>query len=201
MSTPTAQYSQAHPDFYESVQKSRRPDKRGYYAAKAVEAARNFALTVQSSFFDDDVVADLGGSQGYASEALREALHCQPIIIDLNEADLALAAERGFPTCCAHLDKVPLLDLAIDWGFCSHVLEHVEDLDATAAELTRLVRRGLYLVVPLESKDSFERNPEHMRYSETPELYVAPFTSRGWREGFRIPASDDRSDCQVWLYR
>ena len=52
----------------------------------------------------------------------------------------------------ADLRAVGAADGAADWIFCSHVLEHVAELDACLAEIARLLRPGgiAWIQVPLE---------------------------------------------------
>jgi hypothetical protein len=56
--------------------------------------------------------------------------------------------------------RFPFADKEFDYVICSHVLEHVEDVDAFAAELTRVARRG-YLEFPTVYYDYLYDFPEH----------------------------------------
>lgn len=63
------------------------------------------------------------------------------------------AADRRFaPDFAADLRRVPLSDGSVDWVFCSHVLEHIAELDECVDELHRILRPGgtAWLQVPIE---------------------------------------------------
>jgi ubiquinone/menaquinone biosynthesis C-methylase UbiE len=63
---------------------------------------------------------------------------------------------------CANLNQLPLpiRDQEFDFVYCSHVMEHVEDPVAFAAELTRIGRRGV-VVTPHAFKDSMFQFEDH----------------------------------------
>lgn len=59
---------------------------------------------------------------------------------------------RFAPDFAADLRRAPLGDGSVDWIFCSHVLEHVPELDVCVDELLRILRPGgaAWLQIPLE---------------------------------------------------
>jgi SAM-dependent methyltransferase len=63
-----------------------------------------------------------------------------------------LAEGRFAPDFLADLRCCGVASGSIDWLFCSHVLEHVDDLDACLAEMVRMLRPGgvAWIQVPLE---------------------------------------------------
>ncbi len=57
------------------------------------------------------------------------------------------------------VESLPFPDGAFDNVVCTHVLEHVLDLRGAMAELRRVARRRLIVVVPLEREYRFTFNP------------------------------------------
>ncbi len=59
---------------------------------------------------------------------------------------------RFAPDFAADLRRTPLRDASVDWIFCSHVLEHIAELEMCLDELQRILRPGgtAWLQVPLE---------------------------------------------------
>lgn len=192
--------------YYERVQ-AEHNDVSAFWAEKALLAAKNFIEILGPSLFDDDVVADFGSRTGYVAELLKRMLYIKTICVDISQESIAACEKLGFEGICARLEHLPMADGSVDWGFCSHTLEHVKDMDAAVGELTRVVKRGLFLVFPLEDADNTDKNPSHMRYSTDPNFYIAPFEARGWKRGWYCPPifkdepRESRSDYQVWLYR
>jgi SAM-dependent methyltransferase len=66
--------------------------------------------------------------------------------------DVAVDDDRFIPDFVTDLRCVGLGHAVFDWILCSHVLEHIDDLDACLDELVRLLRpEGLaWIQVPLE---------------------------------------------------
>ena len=204
MSTDSLAKSSKDEEHYLNLQYARSVEKdRSFYTLRCIQSAHKFSDIVSASIFHDDVIVDFGGSEGYASRAIARKLFVRPVVMDVNEEDLRKARdEHGLETLCERIDqKTSLGDGSVDWGFCSHVLEHVLDLDACAMELTRVVSRGLYIVVPLENPENFEKADSHMRYSENPDMYLDPFLALGWTIGWRRMPDDERCDFEAWLYR
>ena len=67
-------------------------------------------------------------------------------------SDIDAADRRFTPDFAADLRRAPLIDGVVDWVFCSHVLEHISELDQCVDELQRILRPGgtAWLQVPLE---------------------------------------------------
>ncbi len=63
------------------------------------------------------------------------------------------ADDRRFsPDLVADLRSCPVADASVDWVFCSHVLEHIAELDICIDELVRVLKPGgaAWLQVPFE---------------------------------------------------
>jgi len=57
-------------------------------------------------------------------------------------SDFAVEEERYSPDFVADLRQAPLRTGSVDWLFCSHVLEHIPELDGAIDELWRVLRPG-----------------------------------------------------------
>lgn len=67
-------------------------------------------------------------------------------------SDIDARDRRFAPDFAADLRSTPLRDASVDWVFCSHVLEHIAELDQCLDELERILVPGgrAWLQVPLE---------------------------------------------------
>ena len=63
----------------------------------------------------------------------------------------------------APVEKLPFADGSFDTVICTHVLEHILDIRAAVAELRRVCRGTLIIVVPREREHSFTFNP-HLHF-------------------------------------
>ena len=82
----------------------------------------------------------------------------------------SISVDRRFdPDLLTDLRQAGIRAASVDWVFCSHVLEHIEDLDPCVDELVRILRPGgiAWLQVPLEpglgsqSPDSVDAHRAH----------------------------------------
>lgn len=67
-------------------------------------------------------------------------------------SDIDAQDRRFSPDFVADLRRAPLQDNAVDWVFCSHVLEHIPELDHCVDEILRVLKPGglAWLQVPFE---------------------------------------------------
>lgn len=67
-------------------------------------------------------------------------------------SDVCVSDRRFSPDIVTDLRGTALRDASIDWVFCSHVLEHIPELDPCLDEIARILRPGgiAWLQVPLE---------------------------------------------------
>jgi len=108
-------------------------------------------------------VADFGGNDGSAlANGAPDVTERWNVDGDPQRARFA-ADNYGLNSACVNLEKLPFPDDSFEWGFSSHTLEHVTDLEAAWRETTRCVRKGVWVVVPVESEESFAKNPAHLR--------------------------------------
>jgi SAM-dependent methyltransferase len=83
------------------------------------------------------------------------------------------------------LGRLPFADKAFDTVICTHTLEHILDIDEALADLRRIARRRLILVVPREREAKYPLNL-HLHFFP----YAHSFLNR-------IGAPDGRFACQV----
>lgn len=144
----------------------------GDWGVNAVKNANKYIQLLKSYkegglHYEDDVFCDFGGNDGTVAEAWRVATGNVAISVDLDGLKQGWG-QRSYPEVNfinSVLEDIPLEDKSVDWGFCSHTLEHVADLSKALSEIRRIVRRGLFVVVPLENEICFRRAAPHMRGS------------------------------------
>jgi len=66
--------------------------------------------------------------------------------------DIAMGDPRFAPDVVADLRGTPFADGSVEWVFCSHVLEHIPQLDQCLAEISRILKPGgsAWIQVPFE---------------------------------------------------
>ncbi len=76
--------------------------------------------------------------------------------------DIDAQDKRFHPDFVADLRSAPLADGAVDWVFCSHVLEHIPELTLCVDELLRILKPGgaAWIQVPLEPGRAHSRRIE-----------------------------------------
>jgi SAM-dependent methyltransferase len=129
-------------------------------------------------------VLDAGCGRGHLARQLARADPAREVV----GADLAPPAGEGPANLTfveGWLGRLPFPDKSFDTVVCTHTLEHVPDLDAALADLRRIARRRLILVVPREREAKYPLN-----------LHVHFFP---YRHSFlnRIGAPEGRFACQV----
>ena len=67
-------------------------------------------------------------------------------------SDIDASVKRFAPDFTADLRRVPLRTRSVDWIFCSHVLEHIPELEVCVDEIMRILRPGgaAWIQVPFE---------------------------------------------------
>lgn len=144
----------------------------GDWGSNAVKNADKYLrlLKQMNLHYEDDVFCDFGGNDGTVAEAWRQGTGNTVISVDLDPLKQGWGS-RSYPEVNfvnAVLEDIPLEDKSVDWGFCSHTLEHVADLRKSMDSMARILRRGLFVVVPLENELSFRQSKPHMRASQDP---------------------------------
>ena len=84
------------------------------------------------------------------------------------EAGLQINWQEGFA------ESIPFPDKTFDYVTCCHTLEHVKDLPRAAAELKRVARRKIIVLVPKQKFRVYMDN-YHTQFFETPDQLVSAF--------------------------
>jgi ubiquinone/menaquinone biosynthesis C-methylase UbiE len=119
-------------------------------------------------------VLDVGCGTGYLLGALAGRADAAPR--EFTGVDFQIEpgiAERmpGIRFREADIEKLPFADGAFDTVICTHVLEHVLDIEAAIGELRRVTRRRLLVIVPLEREYRFSFNP-HVQIFPYPHSFL-----------------------------
>lgn len=123
-------------------------------------------------------VADIGCGTG---ALLRHIGAANPGLKRLAGVDFVIddaARIEGVEYHAARIEKLPFADGEFDTVVCTHVLEHVLDFRASLAELRRVARKRLIVVVPRERE---------YRYSFNPHFNFFPYRHSFLRAAFPIP--------------
>lgn len=123
-------------------------------------------------------VCDVGCGTGYLLDQLvrrtaREPAQFTGVDFQL-EAGIA-ARNPGMRFLEADIERLPFADREFDTVICTHVLEHVLHIDRTIAELRRVTRRRLLVIVPLEREYRFTFNP-HVHFFPYPHSFLRHIT-------------------------
>ena len=86
---------------------------------------------------------------------------------------------EGVEYVAAMIEKLPFADGEFDTVVCTHVIEHVLEYRQAIAELRRIARRRLIIVVPRERE---------YRYSFNPHFNFFPYTHSFLRAVHPVPA-------------
>jgi ubiquinone/menaquinone biosynthesis C-methylase UbiE len=91
--------------------------------------------------------------------------------IDMIEPEQPIG--NGIRFVCGWVENLPFADKSFDTVVCTHVIEHILDLRRAIAELRRIARRRLIIVVPREREGIYTFNP-HRISSRTATVSCAP---------------------------
>lgn len=90
---------------------------------------------------------DAGSGRGYVAKHLAAAGHTVFAVDIVPPKDYLLETD-GYTFIKGSLDKLPFPDNHFDTVICTHVLEHVPNMDAVVSELLRVLRKRLLIVLP-----------------------------------------------------
>lgn len=108
-------------------------------------------------------VVDVGCGTGALLRRIRdarpeaEALTGIDFVVDPDQAD------EGIDYVAAKVESLPYPDKMFDTVVCTHVIEHIVDYRAAIAELRRVTRKRLIIVVPREREYRYTFNP-HLNF-------------------------------------
>ena len=96
-------------------------------------------------------ILDLGSGIGTWSELLAERFGASVVGVEpsvkMREVAEREHVHRGVRYVDGSAERIPLPDASFDAALLSYVIHHIEDRDACAAELRRVVRPGGYVIV------------------------------------------------------
>jgi SAM-dependent methyltransferase len=131
-----------------------------------------------------EAILDAGCGRGHLARLIALADPARKVV----GADLAPPAAEG-PSNLSFVEgwlgRLPFADKTFDTVVCTHTLEHILDIDGTVADLRRIVRRRLILVVPRERESKYPLNL-HLHFFPYPHSFLN-----------RISAPDGRFECEV----
>lgn len=124
-------------------------------------------------------VCDVGCGTGVLLKHIRTA---NPALERLTGVDFAIddaAAIDGVEYIAAMIEELPFADGEFDTVVCTHVIEHILDYRKAIAELRRITRQRLIIVVPRERE---------YRYTFNPHFNFFPYTHSFLRAMHPVPA-------------
>ena len=123
-------------------------------------------------------VADIGCGTGALLSRIRDA---KPELARVTGVDFAIDdadALPGVDYVAAKVEDLPFADGEFDTVICTHVVEHVIEPKLAIAELRRVARRRLIIVVPRERE---------YRYTFNPHFNFYPYVHAFLREMYPVP--------------
>jgi len=122
-------------------------------------------------------VLEVGCGWGVLAERLARRGDLSVMATDLAASNIANARRRleneGLPIQWQQADseKLPFSDKSFDSTLCAHTLEHVRNFDKAVAELCRVTRRRLLIVVPCQRYHRYTID-YHLHFFAEPEQLI-----------------------------
>jgi len=136
-------------------------------------------------------ICDVGCGTGYLLNRLKTA---RPKLTKVTGVDFAIDdadALEGIEYVAAKIEDLPFADKAFDTVICTHVIEHVLDYRAAIAELRRITKKRLIIIVPRERE---------YRYTFNPHFNFFPYTHSFLRAMQPVPPSYQVEDIKRDIY-
>ena len=134
------------------------------------------------SAITEDIVGESAVDVGCGTGALlRRISKARPGIKSLAGVDFVIdpgLTDPGVEYFSAKVEALPFPDKAFDTVICTHVIEHIVDYRAAIAELRRVTRQRLIIVVPRERE---------YRYTFNPHVNFFPYTHSFLRAMMPVP--------------
>jgi SAM-dependent methyltransferase len=131
-----------------------------------------------------ETILDAGCGRGYLAKLIARG-HPGATVVGVDLAPPAAEEPANLSFVEGWLGRLPFADKSFDTVVCTHTLEHILDLDGAVADLRRIARRRLILVVPREREARYPLNL-HVHFFP----YAHTFLNR-------IGAPDGRFACEV----
>ena len=109
-------------------------------------------------------ILDVGCGSGYLISRIKDVYpkaRCEAF--DLTDINLTELDSKNIAFKSGDLTNLPYHDNQFDTVICTHVLEHVLDLDKCISELRRVSKQRIILVVPRERESLYAFNP-HLQF-------------------------------------
>ncbi|MEL6201058.1 MAG: class I SAM-dependent methyltransferase [Pseudomonadota bacterium] len=123
-------------------------------------------------------VADVGCGTGVLLERVRSYNRDLERVAGIDFVIDDASKLEGIEYHAARIERLPFADNEFDTVICTHVLEHVLDFRQSLAELRRICKEKLIIVVPRERE---------YRYSFNPHFNFFPYKHSFLRMAFPIP--------------
>jgi len=115
-------------------------------------------------------VLDVGCGDGYGLDLLTK-MGFEASGIDISDPKIRLANFNGHDAWQGVIEEMPFKDKQFDTVFCSHTLEHAQDLQKACEEIQRVASRAI-LIVPIEEHTE---NPGHTSPIKSKEFLLEHF--------------------------
>lgn len=89
---------------------------------------------------------DIAGGTGYMAEQLSRRFE-HVVVVDLSEAMLTVARERGVDACLAEAQSLPFSANTFTAVICTDALHHIKNSDQTVREMQRVLQAGGKVVI------------------------------------------------------
>jgi hypothetical protein len=133
----------------------------GYTPAAFRHYIRQIALLDALGKLRFDSALDVGCSEGYFLNVVRERFGGQAWGVDLSTVALKKARERyGLPVAAADATRLPFADGSFDLVYSTEVIEHVLDPDLMIAEMRRVSRGSVVVTTPISVSED-EHEPDY----------------------------------------
>ncbi len=128
--------------------------QQGFYKLAAKYKAKNIAKSFRSK--NNFEILDIGGGTGEVSEILYVEHHFPPsTLVDISQDGVNISQEKSGVKSSLKFDgyNIPLEDRSIDFGFSTHVLEHVPNPRQFLREIHRVCKKA-FIEVPIDFSDN-----------------------------------------------
>jgi SAM-dependent methyltransferase len=137
-------------------------------------------------------ICDVGCGTGALLRYVREHSPVQfTKMVGVDIIEPAKPIGGGAEFVCGWVEDLPFPDKSFDTVVCTHVVEHILNYRAAIAELRRVARRRLIIVVPREREGIYTFNPH---------LNFFPYTHSFLRAMIPVPASHVACDIGRDIY-
>ena len=116
-------------------------------------------------------VCDIGCGTGYLLQRIRDGHRGIKRLAGLDLVVDNGGALPGVEVRAGKIEELPYPDAAFDTVVCTHVVEHILDYRRAIAELRRIARTRLVIVVPREREYRYSFNP-HLNFFPYPHSFL-----------------------------